>query len=141
MRAENMAIMVGTRTALLDNPRLNNTRWAGRNPIRVVTDRHGVLPSDSRLFSPDTPTIVYRDNTNFDFILHDLAQKGIHSLLVEGGTTLINHILQSGLYDEIHVEVSPIIIGDGAPAPDVSHLPLTEIGTTEGHQLLEMKRQ
>ena len=58
MRAENMAIMVGTRTVLLDNPRLLNTHWEGRNPIRVTLDRHGVLPADSRILSDEAPTVV-----------------------------------------------------------------------------------
>lgn len=105
-RAENMAIMVGTRTALLDNPRLLNTRWSGRHPIRITLDRHGVLPADSRIFSDEAPTIVYRDNTDWQYILQDLAQRNIHSVLVEGGATWLQHILDSGLYDEVHVEVS-----------------------------------
>ena len=105
-RAENMAIMVGTRTALLDNPRLLNTRWSGRHPIRITLDRHGVLPADSRIFSDESPTIVYRENTDWQYILQDLAQRNIHSVLVEGGATWLQHILDSGLYDEVHVEVS-----------------------------------
>ena len=105
-RAENMAIMVGTRTALLDNPRLLTTHWSGRHPVRITLDRHGVLPQDSKIFSDDAPTIVYRDNTDWSFILHDLAQRNIHSVLVEGGTMLLQHIIESGLYDEVHIEVS-----------------------------------
>lgn len=105
-RAENMAIMVGTRTALLDNPRLLNTRWSGRHPIRICLDRHNVLPADSRIFSDDAPTIVYRDNTDWQYIIQDLAQRNISSVLVEGGATLLQHILDSGIYDEVHIEVS-----------------------------------
>ena len=105
-RAQNMAIMVGTRTALLDNPRLLTTHWSGRNPIRITLDRHNILPADSKLFSEEAPTIVYRDNTDWAFILNDLASRNIHSVLVEGGTTLLQHILDSGLYDEVHIEVS-----------------------------------
>ena len=105
-RAENMAIMVGTRTVLLDNPRLLTTHWSGRNPIRITLDRHGVLPADSKIFSAEAPTIVYRDNTDWPFILQDLAQRNIHSVLVEGGTTLLQHIIDSGIYDEVHIEVS-----------------------------------
>ena len=105
-RAENMAIMVGTRTVLLDNPRLLTTHWSGRNPIRITLDRHGVLPADSKIFSAEAPTIVYRDNTDWQFILQDLAQRNIHSVLVEGGTTLLQHIIDSGIYDEVHIEVS-----------------------------------
>lgn len=105
-RAENMAIMVGTRTALLDNPSLRTTRWSGRNPIRVVLDRHHVLPSDSKIFSPDAETIVYQANTDWAYILSDLASRNIHSILVEGGATLLHHILRTGIYDEIHIEIS-----------------------------------
>ena len=116
-RAENMAIMVGTRTALLDNPRLLTTRWSGRNPIRITLDRHGVLPQDSKIFSPEAPTIVYRENTDWQFILQDLAQRNIHSVLVEGGTCLLQHILDSGIYDEVHIEVGNQQIEDGVKAP------------------------
>ena len=121
-RAENMAIMVGTKTVLLDNPRLLTTRWSGRNPIRITLDRHGRLTPDYRIFSEDAPTIVYRDNTDWHFILQDLAQRNIHSVLVEGGTTLLNAIIASGVYDEVHIEVSDQTLplpaqGKGVPAP------------------------
>ena len=104
-RAENMAIMVGTRTVLMDNPRLLTTHWSGRNPIRITLDRHGVLPQDSKIFSPEAPTIVYRENTDWQFIMTDLAARNIHSVLVEGGSTLLQHILDSGIYDEVHIEI------------------------------------
>ena len=104
-RAENMAIMVGTRTVLLDNPRLLTTHWSGRNPIRVTLDRHGVLSPDSKIFSDESETIVYRENTDWAFILDDLAKRNIHSVLVEGGARLLNTIIESGVYDEVHVEV------------------------------------
>lgn len=116
-RAENMAIMVGTRTVLLDNPRLLTTHWSGRNPIRITLDRHGVIPADSKLFSKDAHTIVYRENTDWQFVLEDLAKKNIHSILVEGGATLLNHIIQSGIYDEVHVEVGNEYIDNGVAAP------------------------
>lgn len=119
MRAENMAIMVGTRTVLLDDPRLLTTRWSGRNPIRITLDRHNVLPADSRIFSDESETIVYRGQTDWAYILGDLAARNIHSVLVEGGPTLLQSILDSGLYDEIHIEVSPIRIGNGVKAPYV----------------------
>ena len=134
MRAENMAIMVGTRTVLLDNPRLLNTHWEGRNPVRVTVDRHGVIPADARIFSDETGTIVYRERTDWPFILSDLAERGIHSILVEGGPTLLNHILETGIWDEIHVEVAPeLTIGDGVAAPSVA-LP-EEYESVDGHRL------
>lgn len=117
MRAENMAIMVGTRTALLDNPRLLTTRWSGRNPIRVLPDRHGVVPRDSRIFSGDSETIVYSECTDWQYILSDLGQRGIHSLLVEGGRIWLETIIESGIWDEMHIDVSPVRIAAGIPAP------------------------
>jgi diaminohydroxyphosphoribosylaminopyrimidine deaminase/5-amino-6-(5-phosphoribosylamino)uracil reductase len=134
MRAENMAIMVGTNTVLLDNPRLLNTHWEGRNPIRVTVDRHNRIPADARIFSDESETIVYRDRTDWPFITADLATRNIHSILVEGGTTLLNHILETGIWDEIHIEVAPEMkIGDGVPAPAIA-LPVT-CETVDGHQL------
>ena len=132
MRAENMAIMVGTHTALADNPRLLTTRWSGRNPIRVVLDRKGVLPAESKIFSGEAETIVYREQTDWAFVLQDLANRGIHSVLVEGGPTLHKHILESGVWDEIHVEVAPeVACGKGTKAPCVG-LP-TEGKQIDGH--------
>lgn len=134
MRAENMAIMVGTNTVLLDNPRLLNTHWEGRNPIRVTVDRHGIIPMNSRIFSDEAETIVYRDRTDWQFILDDLAHHNIHSILVEGGPTLLNHILETGLWDEIHVEVAPeLTVGDGVPAPHIN-LP-SSFDLVDGHRL------
>lgn len=135
-RAENMAIMVGTRTALLDNPSLHTTRWSGRNPIRVVLDRHHVLPPDSNIFSADTPTIVYSDNTDWNYILHDLATRGIHSVLVEGGAIWLNYILSTGIYDEVHIEVSdkPLPDGEtGVPAPD--YRPVSIPQSVDNHRI------
>ena len=134
MRAENMAIMVGTNTVLLDNPRLLNTHWQGRNPIRVTVDRHNRIPADARIFSDGIETIVYRDRTDWPYILENLAKRNIHSILVEGGTTLLNHILETGIWDEIHVEVAQeLTIGDGVAAPKID-LPAT-YETIDGHLL------
>ena len=139
MRAENMAIMVGTRTVLLDNPRLLNTHWEGRNPIRVTLDRHNVIPADARIFSDESETIVYRERTDWPFILSDLAKRNIHSILVEGGTTLLNHILETGIWDEIHVEVAPELrIGEGVAAPQICLPDTCEI--VDGHQLYTIKK-
>lgn len=119
MRAENMAILVGARTALLDNPGLKCTRWEGRNPIRILLDRHGIVPLDYKIFSPDAETIVYRECTDWPYVLQDMAERGIHSVLVEGGAQVLNHILETGIWDEIHVEVSPLTIGEGIAAPRI----------------------
>lgn len=139
MRAENMAIMVGTNTVLLDNPRLLNTHWEGRNPIRVTVDRHNRIPKDARIFSDETETIVYRERTDWPFILADLAKRNIHSILVEGGTTLLNHILETGIWDEVHVEVAPELkIGAGVAAPAIELPKVYE--KVDGNHLYTIKK-
>ena len=146
MRAENMAIMVGTNTVLLDNPRLLNTHWEGRDPIRVTIDRHNRIPADARILAP-TPSgysgtdsvIVYRERTDWQFILNDLAGRGIHSILVEGGPMLLNTILASGQWDEIHVEVaSELAIGTGVPAPSIDIPDSFEL--CDGHKMYAIYR-
>lgn len=139
MRAENMSIMVGTRTVLLDNPRLLNTHWEGRHPIRVTIDRHHILPKDSRIFSNESETIVYYEQTDWPFILTDLAKRNIHSILVEGGSCLLAHILQTGIWDEIHIEVAPDLrIEEGVAAPYID-LP-TDYETIDGRELYTIYR-
>ena len=140
MRAENMAIMVGTNTVLLDDPRLLNTHWEGRNPVRVTLDRHGILPLKSRIFDDQAETIVYRDRTEWPFVLEDLAKRNIHSILVEGGPTLLRHILETDLWDEIHIEVAPEIqIGEGVRAPEIPLPDQYEI--VDGHKLYTILRE
>lgn len=119
MRAENMAILVGSNTALLDDPHLTTKHWPGRNPARILLDRRGRVPKTARIFSPDAETIVYRENTDWEFVLSDLGRRGIHSLIVEGGSKVLETVLSSGIYDEIHVEVAPIQIGEGVAAPKI----------------------
>lgn len=127
MRAENMAILVGARTALLDNPGLRTTRWPGRSPIRVLLDRHHTVSPLAKIFrsaaQPNQPAypgdevIVFRERTDWPYVLSELAERGIHSVLVEGGGQVLRHIIETGIYDEVHVEVGPMKIGVGVPAP------------------------
>ena len=144
MRAENMAIIVGTNTVIMDNPRLMTTHWEGRNPIRVTVDRHNRIPMESRIFERKEsdypgiePVIVYRERTDWGYILEDLAGRGIHSIMVEGGTTLLNHIIETGLWDEMHVEVAPeITIGEGVAAPSVNFDDFNgDFEVVDGHKL------
>ena len=135
MRAENMAILVGSGTALKDNPRLLTTRWSGRNPIRVLLDRRGRVPKDSRIFSDEAETLVMREEQNWQEVLQSLAKRNIHSVLVEGGAEVLNHILEDGTWDEIHVEVSPVRLHrEGVKAPLIA-LPSKAAMEVEGHRL------
>lgn len=110
MRAENMAILVGARTVEKDHPRLRTTRWAGRDPIRIALDRH---PEGKDY----TDWLVYSDNTDWSHVLSDMAKRNIHSVLVEGGATILNYIMGTGIYDEVHVEVAEKEVFQGVEAP------------------------
>lgn len=150
MRAENMAIMVGTNTVIMDNPRLMTTHWEGRNPIRVTVDRHNRIPMESKIFewkesdyAGIDPVIVYRERTDWKYIVEDLAGRGIHSVMVEGGTTLLNHIIETGLWDEMHIEVAPeITIGEGVAAPNVNLSDFNgNFDVVDGHKLYTIYRK
>lgn len=133
-RAEHKAILVGRRTALLDNPSLTTRNWYGKNPLRLVIDRNLSLPSDLRLFDHSTPTIVFTaeervNEENLEYITIDystdilpqilnvLYEMKIQSLLVEGGTTLLQSFINSGVWDEMFVEHSEIVLGEGVKSP------------------------
>ncbi len=106
-RANVEAIMVGANTRRIDNPRLDVRYWGGRNPI--VVDCSGDV--DCRR------------------LVEDLRKEGVTSLMVEGGAKLLNSFIREGLYDEVRVETSPVVLGEGLRAPvlpeDV-HLEKTE---------------
>ena len=89
---------------------------------------------DAKIFSDESETIVYRERTDWPSILSDLANRNIHSILVEGGPTLLQHILETGIWDEMHIEVAPELkIGEGVPAPKIS-LP-NHFEVVDGHRL------
>ncbi len=137
LRAEHTAIMVGRRTALLDNPTLNVRHWTGRQPVRVVLDRTLSLPPDLHLFDGSQRTLVFtaqqresRPNVEYrtlDYsqdilpqVLEVLRQEQLQSLLVEGGRELLQAFIDAHLWDEAHIECCPITIGEGVPAPLIS---------------------
>ena len=138
LRSEHQAIMVGTRTALLDNPTLTVRHWSGSSPLRITVDRKGILPPGLNLFDGSQPTRVYTEtlqktsyacNPNVTCvalrpdedvlmqIMADLYQEGVQSLLVEGGSRLLESFFAKGLWDEAFIEQSPIELGGGVKAP------------------------
>lgn len=122
-RAEHAAIMVGTDTARLDNPRLDVRAWAGPWPVRVVVDSKHRLPAGLHLFEDNQPTLTY-DTQDLPAILTDLYGRGLQSLLVEGGAKLLQSFINGGWWDEIRVEEASACLGDGVEAPVLpAHLP------------------
>lgn len=140
LRAEFDAIMIGANTLRSDNPSLTTRHWTGSNPLRIVVSQNsctGTGLSDRKVFCDGLPTILFSGtgNTLSDkpdsvtelaipdpgnsllSICRSLYQKGITSVIVEGGPTLISGFLQAGLWDEARIEQSPVKLGAGISAP------------------------
>lgn len=135
-RSEVDAILVGTQTALLDNPQLTNRHFWGKSPIRVVIDRLGNLPDSLRLFDGTVRTIVISaedsktkhpkliESIKMDFendflhsLLTKLAERKITTLLVEGGAYTLQQFIDAGLWDEARVFTAPVRLGSGVTTP------------------------
>lgn len=138
MRAEQKAILVGRRTALLDNPSLTVREWYGQNPLRLVIDRQLTLPPHLHLFDGSTPTLVFTEKekaatqnltyVTLDFgqnilpqIMQVLYEQKIQTLLVEGGSQTLQTFLEQGLWDEAFIEHTRVTLHDGIPAPLLPH--------------------
>ncbi len=136
-RAESDAIMVGTRTALLDNPALTVRNWYGHNPVRIVMDRNHSLPQTSHLSDNSVSTLVFTEHPrsgkeNLEYItlnyqtdilpqiLSALYQRNLQSLMIEGGRILLESFIRSGIWDEVIIEKSDKLIYSGVKAPEIS---------------------
>ncbi|HMG93873.1 MAG TPA: bifunctional diaminohydroxyphosphoribosylaminopyrimidine deaminase/5-amino-6-(5-phosphoribosylamino)uracil reductase RibD [Chryseolinea sp.] len=134
-RAEEDAILVGSKTAAHDNPQLNVRDWSGRDPVRVVFDRFLRLDRKLHVFDGKQKTILYNvlkheEHPNLilarvedeDFIsnvIKDLFQRNIQSLLVEGGATILDLFIEHNLWDEARIFQSPRLFEKGIRAPAV----------------------
>lgn len=133
-RAEHSAIMVGTRTALLDNPSLTVRDWYGRSPVRITLDKEGKLPPELHLFDGSVQTLVFTQEErpplpNVEYILTDfnrdilpqvmeaLYARSLQSLLVEGGSQLLQSFIDAELWDEVFIEKCPAQLHEGVKAP------------------------
>ena len=112
-RSEEDAIMVGTNTALYDNPKLNVREWRGRNPIRIVIDRNNRLPKDLHLFDGSVKTLVLSN----PFSWEEYQKEKIQSIIVEGGTHLLQSFIDADLFDEIRLFRSQKQLKKGVSAP------------------------
>lgn len=140
LRSEAAAILVGSNTALNDDPLLNNRLYYGKSPLRVVIDREGRLPPTLKLFQSDAaPTLVFSlssakkksflphvevvEVTDWALVLpavlNELYQRKCSSLLVEGGPTLLHSFISSGIWDEAYVLVGQTHLNEGILAPGI----------------------
>jgi diaminohydroxyphosphoribosylaminopyrimidine deaminase/5-amino-6-(5-phosphoribosylamino)uracil reductase len=138
-RSEEQAILIGTNTALFDNPRLNTRDFYGKNPIRLVLDRQLRLPNSLHVFDKSVKTFVFtekqkKDEENLEYIQIDFSklleelsafcyEKQIQSVIVEGGARLLNTFIQQNLWNEARVFVGNTSFGKGIAAPSMNSMP------------------
>lgn len=120
MRAEEAAIIIGAHTALHDKPALTTRNWPGKNPARIFIDKQLRIDLSASLFDNNAPVIVInelkeqqQDNIHFFKIekdrsmlpqlMHLLYQQNINSLIVEGGSTILQSFILEQLWDEAYV--------------------------------------
>lgn len=135
LRTEADAVIIGSETALVDDPRLTVRLVDGSNPIRVVLDTRERVPESSHLLSdPTARTILVgkrRRPTSaahvtswalpvdavgrvlLDEVLRMLHAEGARRVLVEGGQSVITSFIRAGLADRLVVTVAPLFIGSG----------------------------
>jgi diaminohydroxyphosphoribosylaminopyrimidine deaminase / 5-amino-6-(5-phosphoribosylamino)uracil reductase len=125
-RSEEDAIMIGTNTAQYDNPSLTVRNWTGRNPTRVVLDLNNRLDRNLNIFGNDTIVISEkgegRKEKGFLSRLIEKAPSGGlgASLIIEGGTRLLQSFIDEGLFDEIRLfKNNQLFLKNGIKAPDI----------------------
>ncbi len=134
-RSEEHAILVGTNTAIADNPRLNVRSWKGNNPIRIVLDRALRIPKEAHVFDKTVKTVVLTELENnslseniiferIDFSLNvakqvcEVLQKHqIQSVIIEGGLQTLQSFIDADLWDEARVFVGGNEFEYGVEAP------------------------
>lgn len=132
------AVMIGSRTALTDNPDLTVRLVRGRNPKRVLLDRQLRVPLQANIFSADAPTLVFTsrinkrhpkvkalekigvkvffvrekvESLNLLDVMRVLHDERILSVMVEGGAQLFASLIKANLCDKLHAFVAPKLIG------------------------------
>lgn len=143
-RGEESGIMVGTQTALDDNPALTTRLWTGKNPVRISVDLHERFPDTLQILDQQASTIIFgkKNKTmgHVSFIALDpaidfftqwsqyLISIGIQSVIIEGGPTLQQAFIDAGLWDEARVITNTHLhIEAGKDAPMLKEYESTRI--------------
>lgn len=166
-RSEEVSILVGTNTALADNPELTARHWPGTSPIRLVIDLHNRLPQMLKLFDGSKTTLVFslhqhtvegaaqlrqgsgvfyyqvtEDASLVHQVVNALYQLGIQSVFVEGGAQLLQSFIDEGLWDEACVITNEALIaGAGLPAPVLKEQKLEQMEQLQGDVIRYYSRQ
>lgn len=121
LRAVVDAVVVGTGTALADDPaltvRAEDGRPAVRQPLRVVVG-HRDLPDDARLNDRTAPLLHLRTHDPAT-VLAALAERDVQHALLEGGPTLAGAFVRAGAVDRVVAYVAPLLLGGGSSLVDL----------------------
>lgn len=136
LRSEMDAILVGTNTAIIDDPSLTTRHYPGDSPLRLVIDINGRIPASHRLLSDELSTVIFTsnkrelpevkqqillDNTDhiavIDTILTYCHTHQIVNLLVEGGSTLFQSFMKADLWDQAVIIQTEKTLHSGIKAP------------------------
>lgn len=139
-RSEEASILVGTNTAMTDDPELTTRLWPGNSPVRLVVDMEMRLPSSLKIFNKQHPTIIFNakihseesekdgiryyqvtgDVSLVHQIINALYQLKIQSVIVEGGARLLQSFIDEGMWDEARIVTnSELRIKSGLHAPQL----------------------
>ena len=133
-RTEEQAILIGTATAIADNPSLTARDWEGSSPTRVIIDRTLRIPPSSAVFNDEARTVIFSEKRpdseyknkviTLDFaknlpqqICEVLYKQELQSLIVEGGTKTLQSFIDANLWDEARVFMGNNYFIDGVKAP------------------------
>ena len=147
LRSEEQAILVGTNTALTDNPKLNTREWFGKSPTRIVIDRILKVPHSYNLLDSSAKTIVITEkdetsNSNISYekidfskpiaqqICEVLYHHQLQSVIVEGGSKTLQTFIDENLWDEAWVFEGNTSFKKGIQAPILTnHQTINKIST------------
>ncbi|MEV8466055.1 RibD family protein [Fluviibacterium sp. DFM31] len=132
LRALVDAVIVGSGTALADDPQLTVRLCHGRHPARVVIDPNGRVSPRARVWADDgTRSLVFGGAQDLpahveriavpggdippQHLVAELAQRGLIRLLVEGGADTLGRFLADGQITSLHLLYGQLILGSGQP--------------------------
>lgn len=110
LRAQSDAILIGTNTAVVDNPHLIPRGYVAR-PVRVICGEQEI-PSTHKVFDNEARTIVVKSKS-IPELIKVLSDEGFNQVMVEAGPTLGTALLQNGFIDELVIYQAPKILGSG----------------------------
>ncbi|HFK5570378.1 TPA: bifunctional diaminohydroxyphosphoribosylaminopyrimidine deaminase/5-amino-6-(5-phosphoribosylamino)uracil reductase RibD [Elizabethkingia meningoseptica] len=138
LRADEQAILVGTKTVLNDNPGLTVREVSGNNPVRIILDRELSIPADYKVMNQESTTLIINEKEEktegnlhwlkIDFatdflknLMDSLYKQQIQSVIIEGGAYTLNSFITQQLWDEAWIfKAENLMLNNGTKAPEIS---------------------